>query len=130
MFGSCARCSPCYPQRCICLLFVCLFVVVLWLHGILGKTCKRLNKIKFLKSELNRSEPKPVEGHGKASPEFQEDELRFASYRECGTRQGCHSRWTVARAKERFAVFFDAAGELEGVSHRAICFSLLYAPLI
>lgn len=92
------------------------FVVVLWLHGILGQACRCLNERKFLKSELNRPEPKPVEGHGKAFPEFQEDELRFASYHGHGTWQGCHAQWTLTRAKERFAVLFDAAGEPEGVS--------------
>lgn len=78
------------------------FVVLLWLRRILGKACKRLPKIKFLKSELNRPEPKPAEGHGKASPEFWGDELRFASYGGRGSRQGCQAGWTLARARERF----------------------------
>lgn len=67
MFISWVRSSLCYPQCCTCL-FVCYFFVVL--HHILGEACKCLTKVKFLKSELNQPESKPVGGHESTCPEF------------------------------------------------------------
>lgn len=91
MFSSWVRSSLCYPQCCTCL-FVCYFFVVL--HHILGEACKCLNKVKFLKSELNQPESKPVGGHESTCPEFWGEELHFAAYHGCGT----HPAWFSLQA--------------------------------
>lgn len=122
MFGSWARSSCATPSTALAFLFI----IFLWLHHILGEAWKCLNKVKFLKSELNQPEPKPAGGHESTSPEFW-DELLFAACHGVGLSQpGSHTRQTLAHARDSSA----AAGEPQGVSHGAVCFSLRYAPLI